>query len=288
MVNSWNIDTDESVEYDAFLDYFKAQGKELFEKDIDDSARMMRRLANNRRFLTTRLNQELANLKTFQTSNLYTPQVFMLYADDTFFVRANIWEPVKRRPGDSLFFYESPHDHNFSFLTVGYHGSGYRTQLYDYDYDKVIGYPGEPVELRVLEETSLPYGRVLFFQQSVDIHTQLPPDELSISVNVLKRPGEKDPDQYYFDPAKKTITGKADKLANGILISLAALVGDDNTLDVLSRLTTAHPCRRTRLAAYEAVAQRRGAGVWEQAMDDSDQLVRFIADQRLRALEKAA
>jgi hypothetical protein len=291
MCKSWDIDTNESVEYDEFLEFFRAQGKHLFENDLDASALMMRRLANNRRFLTERLNREMANLKTFQTKNLYTPQVFMLDMNDIFFVRANIWEPLKKRPGDDLFFYEAPHDHNFSFLTVGYHGSGYSTELYDYDHDKVIGYVDEPVDLRVIRKTTLPYGRVLFFRQSVDVHTQLPPEELSISVNVLRRPpmrGGVRPDQYYFDADKRTIAGKADEMTNAELIRLAGAVGDGNTLDILAKLASEHACRRTRLAAYEVVATRTGAGVWEKAADDADALVRHVANERLRLAEKAA
>jgi hypothetical protein len=290
VAKSWNIATDESIEYDAFVDYFRALGSELFARDLDESARMMRRLANNRRFLTTRLNHELgkSSLKSFQAANLYTPQVFMLYSDENFFVRANIWEPLKTRPGESLFFYESPHDHNFNFLTVGYHGPGYRTELFDYEHDKVVGYADEPVALRTLGEDALPFGRVLFFKKSVDVHTQLPPPELSISVNVLKRERER-PDQYFFDTTRSVVTGKADKLPTAALIRLAAVVGDDNATDLLVQLAAKHECRRTRLAAHEAVASRTGSSdTWERALADGDALVRRVAAERLAVAEKAA
>jgi hypothetical protein len=167
MAFSWNIDTSENVEFDEFVAFFTAQGPRVLEDDLDASARMMRRLANNRRFLVERLNEELAaldNLKSFQSNNLYTPQVFLLHADPSFFVRVCVWEPLRKRPGETLFFYESAHDHNFSFMTVGYHGSGYRTEIAEYDPATLLGYVDEPVPMRFLEETTLPLGKVMFFQ----------------------------------------------------------------------------------------------------------------------------
>ena len=38
--------------------------------------------------------------------------------------------------GISPFFYHVPHDHNFSFLTVGYLGPGYWSEYYEYDYER--------------------------------------------------------------------------------------------------------------------------------------------------------
>jgi hypothetical protein len=281
MAISWNLDTTDSIDFDEFLEYFKAQGKDLLNSDLDDSALMMRRLVNNREFLTDRLNQQLTNLKTFQTANLYTPQVFLVHTESSFYIRANIWEPLKHRPGESVFFYDVPHDHNFTFLTAGYYGSGYRTRIYDYDHAKVIGYVGEPVELRFLEETTLPHGKVMLFRESIDIHTQMPPADLSISINVMKRYGQHPPDQYCFELARGEVLRKLDKLHSGIVIRLARALGNENTVDVLSNIMITHRCRRTRLQAFEAVASRKGNQIWERALADKDRLVRRVAEQNL-------
>lgn len=291
MALTWNIDTNDSVDFDEFVAFFSAQGKRVLEDELDASARMMRRIANNRRFLVERLNDELSkltSLKQFQSANLYTPQVFLLHAEAGFFVRVCIWQPLQQRPGETLFFYESPHDHNFTFMTVGYLGSGYRTQIADYDHSTLIGYVDEPVQMRFLEETTLPLGKVMMFRQSIDIHTQLPPEELSISVNVLKRPGDVRPDQYFFDMDKSVSKGKTDKNPNAMLARLAGAVGDDETLGLLDAIAAGHDCRRTRLAAYEALASRRGPAAWERARDDRDRLVRHVAATALTVAAKVA
>jgi hypothetical protein len=291
MTLSWNIDTDESIEFDAFVDYFKAQDTRLFEENLDESARMMRKICNNREFLTDKINTELGsiqNLKTFQSHNLYTPQVFILHSNSRFFVRANIWEPLQQRPGEGLFFYERPHDHNFAFLTVGYLGSGYRTRISEYDAREVVGYVGEAVRLKFLEETGLPHGKVMYFRQSIDVHTQLPPDELSISLNVLKRPADPRPDQYAFDLATGKNLGKIDRHNPSLIVRLAGVLGDDNSIGLITDMARTNPCRRTRLSAFETLASRQGPGVWAQARDDRDELVQTVAAQRLAAAESEA
>ncbi|MFE0800390.1 hypothetical protein [Streptomyces sp. NPDC058812] len=48
-------------------------------------------------------------------------------------VRADIWSPADRNDA-ALHSYELPPDHNFSFLTVGHLGPGYRTEVWEYDH----------------------------------------------------------------------------------------------------------------------------------------------------------
>ena len=77
-------------------------------------------------------------------------------ASEKYFIRANFWpserDSVFKASGTSPFFYHVPHDHNFSFLTVGYLGPGYWSEYYEYDYDKVVGLPGEKVDLQIRRE----------------------------------------------------------------------------------------------------------------------------------------
>ena len=80
-----------------------------------------------------------------------------------FIIRANFWPALKdsvvRHSGTDPFFYGVPHDHNFSFLTVGYLGPGYWSDYYEYDYGEVVGYPGEEVDLRFVEKSRLDAGQ---------------------------------------------------------------------------------------------------------------------------------
>jgi cytochrome d ubiquinol oxidase subunit I len=61
-------------------------------------------------------------------NNQYTTQVMMLNSrSKDFIIRANFWpalnDSVVKHSGTDPFFYGVPHDHNFSFLTVGTHNN---------------------------------------------------------------------------------------------------------------------------------------------------------------------
>src|SRR5579884_2565752 len=120
-------------------------------RDLDsvcDSANQLKALANNRDFLVEHLNRELLDWRNCQLTNSYTAQTLLLGGGRDFLSRANIWMPpardaAAREDQNRLFFYEIPHDHNFSFLTVGYFGPGYETTIYEYDSSGVQGEIGE-------------------------------------------------------------------------------------------------------------------------------------------------
>jgi len=88
-----------------------------------------------------------------------------------FFLRANVWLPSRllhktNAEGEKrLFSFETPHDHNFELLTVGYLGEGYATVIHEYD-GPFEGEVGEKVDLRFLKRTSLPEHKVMFYRAS--------------------------------------------------------------------------------------------------------------------------
>ena|SRR5258708_40346341 len=95
-------------------------------------------LSNNRNFLSTFLISELKNIADFQPMNYYTAQTIMLGGvSNKFYLRANVWVPARllhkvNGEGEKrLFSFERPHDHNFDFVTVGYFGGGYQTDIYE-------------------------------------------------------------------------------------------------------------------------------------------------------------
>lgn len=191
----------------AFLDANVAKMDDLTR--FDGLAEKMQELANNRTFFTEFLQQSFADLDSFQTSNPYGPQVFMMHRNEHYFVRVNYW-PKNRgysHPSDEVdryFVYGRPHDHNFTFATVGYMGPGYETDLYTYQYVGVKGEPGEPVDLHFQGRETLSVGKVLIFETSKDIHVQLPPEAGSISINVI--PNQRAVNtQYEFDIEKGCI-----------------------------------------------------------------------------------
>ena len=110
-------------------DLIEALNDESFDPSDEESfaaaAPLLKRLANNREFLAELAIAELKDRCSRQSlENRYSSQVLMLHrASEKFFIRANFWpserDSVLKLSGASPFFYHVPHDHNFSFLTVG-------------------------------------------------------------------------------------------------------------------------------------------------------------------------
>ncbi|MQP67539.1 transposase [Niveispirillum sp. SYP-B3756] len=254
------------MELDEFVDYAETHIDNRDYDSICEGARVLGALANNRKFLVNAYNEDLVRYSRSELLGSYTPQSIRLSATERFIIRANIWIPLsgdaKRRPlEESLYSYQTAHDHNFDFLTVGYLGSGYRTQIYEYDRQGIEGYPGEAVDLRFLEDTKLPHGKVMAFEAARDIHTQLPPDEVSISINLLPLNPEKAArQQFFFDIERRCIEKFADDINNKrvSLVTMAGLLHDDNTIDILTDIAGRHSCARTRAAAYAALMEACG------------------------------
>lgn len=169
-------------------------------------------LARNRDFLA---DSVLAALKASYTDQLelnrYSAQVFLLHRSARgFYLRANLWpsarDAVYTASGPAAFSYGVPHDHNFSFLTAGYFGPGYVSDYYEYDAEAVDGRLGEPLNLQFVERSSLAEGRMMLYRAHRDIHSQLPPETLSVSLNIMDE-GEHVPwrDQYIVDLEAGTI-----------------------------------------------------------------------------------
>ena len=215
--------------------------------------------------------------------NLYSAQVFLLHRSPRgFYLRANLW-PSQRdaafaASGPTAFSYGVPHDHNFSFLTAGYFGPGYVSDYYDYDPETVDGRLGEPLNLTFIERSSLSEGKMLLYRAHRDIHSQLPPPSLSVSLNIMDE-GEHVPwrDQYIVDLDAGTIA-KRQTLTSSEMLLRCAVHLTENARDVAEQFTTRHPVPRVRanaiaaLAAVEEGAER--AAVLERGLRDGDARVR--------------
>jgi hypothetical protein len=221
---------------------------------------LLKGLANNRGFLAELAIAELKDRCNRQSlENRYSSQVIMLHrASDKYFIRANFWpsqrDSVVKASGVSPFFYHRPHDHNFSFLTVGYLGPGYWSEYYEYDYGQVVGIPGEKVDLRFVEKARLDQGKVMLYRAHVDVHNQLPADEMSVSINIMEA-SNRLPflSQYEFDPKRCEIVGILTRSASEALLALAATHGGDGR-DLVESFAARHPCDRIRFAALRELA----------------------------------
>jgi hypothetical protein len=236
-----------------------------FDPEDEDSfaavAPLLKGLAGNRGFLADIAVAELKDRCGRQSlENRYSSQVIMLHrASEKYFIRANFWpserDSLFKTSGASPFFYHIPHDHNFSFLTVGYLGPGYWSEYYEYDYETVTGIPGEKVDLRFVEKSRLDPGKVMLYRAHRDVHNQLPADALSVSINIMHAsPSLPFLDQYRFDVKTCEIAGILNRTSSEALLALAANHGDGNGRDLAESFAASHPSDRIRFAALRELA----------------------------------
>lgn len=263
-------------------------GIDLTQEDsIARCAALLAGLQRNRDFLATRVIAALQASYADQLEiNRYSAQVFLLHRSPRgFYLRANLWpaatDAVYAASGPAAFSYGVPHDHNFSFLTAGYFGPGYVSDYYDHDPEAIDGRLGEPLDLRFVERSTLIEGRMLLYRAHRDIHRQLPPESLSLSLNIMDE-GEHVlwRDQYIVDLGQKTdergTIARRPTLTSGEMLLRCAVHLTGNGRDIAEQFARAHPVPRVRanaIAALAAVAVDPGA-VLERGMTDADARVR--------------
>ncbi|MGC1269767.1 MAG: transposase [Croceibacterium sp.] len=268
------------------------------EASLMHAAGWLRQLGNNRDFLADLLLDELkARHRADDAASAYGPQVVMLSpVGGEFFLRANIWpsldEHMVRASGSGAFVYGLPHDHNFHFLTLGYFGPGYWSDYYEFDYPALAGAVDEPAGLRFIERSRLEEGKLMLYRAHLDVHAQIPPDALSVSINVMHAGGAQGwLDQYSFDTDRNVISGVLGNGASEVFLRLAVGLGGAEAMDMAERFAAHHPSDRMRLAALEAQAGVLGlAGredLWRRAEVSPNRLVSLEARRRRTVLEAA-
>lgn len=300
MPHEVEIETDESIAFGDFVARLDAAGLDA----RDDAgllavAPLLRRLANNRHFLADIAIAELkARCRDQSAVNRYGAQVIMLHQPGTgYFVRANFWpaarDSIFRASGAAPFFYGVPHDHNFSFLTVGYLGPGYWSDYYDYDHDRVAGFAGETIDLRFLERSRLEPGRMLLYRAHRDVHEQHPPDAMSVSINIVQAgPDQPWLNQYRFDARRGEIAGILSTTPVEALLALGVHFGLGAGVDVATHFAACHPSDRVRFSAWRALASAEPdpqdrARVYARGAASPNRFIGRQCVEALRRLERA-
>lgn len=274
--------------------------------DADDpastaaAAGWLRRLANNREFLGDLLVERLAGGRGEEIASGYGPQAIVLSrprsnSANAAFLRAAIWpsprDHVFQISGAASFVYGAPHDHNFDFLTVGYCGPGYDSDYYEYSYEAIAGYPGEDAGLRFIERSTLSPGKLMLYRRHVDVHSQLPPESLSVSLNVMRLdPAQGWFDQYGFDLEAGTVARWLNPLAGEAFLRVAMASGAATALDYAEWVGTRHPSERMRLASFEARAEilsdpAEADALWRAAEFSGSRMVAGAARAQRAALD---
>jgi hypothetical protein len=265
------------------------------EESLLHAAGWLRRLGNDRGFLAEIMLAELRDRhRQDDGASAYGPQVIMLSPlGGECFLRANIWpsadEHMFRASGGGSFVYGLPHDHNFDFLTLGYFGPGYSSDYYEYDYEAVAGAVGERAGLRFVERARLEPGRLLHYRAHRDVHSQLPPDALSVTLNVMHAGGAQGwLDQYRFDVERNEIAGVLSPGASEAFMRIAVGLGGEEALDLAETFARAHPSDRMRLTALEARAglldPPERDELWRRAEASGSRLIAFEAKRRRAAI----
>ena len=261
----------------------------------DEAAPVLAALSANRDFLGRIAIDELKAGATRDGRDHYGPQVIMLArGTGHWFLRANLWpaedDAILRASGRSAFFYDLPHDHNFSFLTIGHHGPGYESDYWEYDGEELTLPPGATAELRYTGRHRLAPDRVMLYRAHRDIHDQKPPAAFSVTLNIMESSG-REPwrNQYRFDPESGRVGALLNATAIEGLLPLAAHIGGGNGEDLLRHLARRHPVDRIRIGAMQALAGAAPSAdarhvVLEDAARCNDPAVSPAAAQALAAL----
>jgi len=292
-----NCDNTDVVSCDAVIEHIRERVDLRDHESLLSVAPLLKSLANDRQLIVRQLNRQI--LDAFKWDSVPSAQVIYLGRGEDFFLRANIWpstaDIASGRVFQDQFSYYAAHDHNYDFLTVPYSGSGYVTEIFDYDFDRVNGVVGETVDLRLVERRHFCGNQVMLYRASKDVHIQFPPDDLSITLNLLAfSPAVRLRDQFFFDTETQTVMPYADALEGSRRVSmldLAGYAGDMNTVDLLEHLVDTHPCRRSRLAALESMARlapEQQDRIWTKGADDKANLVSEASRRHLARLDTAA
>lgn len=253
----------DAIDLDDLVDLLAAEPIDVRDEDAFASlGPALARLGRNRHFLGELALAELKQRCRGQVDgNAYGAQVLLLRPPDGRFVlRANFWPAAQDRAlragGRAAFFYDLPHDHNFPFLTVGYHGPGYWSDDYRYDVAAIDGCVGEPAGLRHVGRSRLDPGKVLLYRMRDDVHVQLPPDAFSVSLNILGYDAAQPwLDQYRFDIRGNTIAQVLTSTPAEALVTLAVGAGLPGGNDLAEHFAKAHPCDRMRTTAIDALVR---------------------------------
>lgn len=277
-----------TLSLEEYIDFCDAHPRLTDPDEAMATADQLRGLANNRGFLARWLNEELKDVYSFQEKNDFKPPTFVLHRGRDYTVRAVVWLPLEGLSDPSMFSYFEPHDHNFDFLTCGYSGPGYRTVIFQYEHDRVAGYPGEQVDFTFGEDTTLPVGKLMYYFSSRDVHIQYPPEALSISLNLILPRKGKAKRQYEFDLERRTVLSQINELPQRRAIFAAAgLAGDGESTELLLSIARRHSCERTRALSWQTLIsshREQAASFLDMAMNDPNVYVKAIATRAFAGL----
>lgn len=203
-----NQETISAISLSEFCRKCEAYGRISTIDDYKQLAPLLRALAANETLLNDFYLMELKDIEAFKNKQSLSGQNLNLANLKNCDIRMVFWP--KKSSNDSIstlkaFSYTIPHDHNFHFMSIGYSGPGYLTNMYTYNHKKVSGCVGERIDITTLGTYNVSKGDIMIYEESRDIHTQIPPNDFSITINIIPKQRFRNY-QYYFNLETNTIS----------------------------------------------------------------------------------
>lgn len=294
MTKVFDLGVQSSIDLDTFSQAAASVNLDS-EDDIATLAPELNKLSNNKKWMEQFILEGLEDVGNFQRENLYSPQSYILRnVGDRAFLRFAIWAPKsfgEQLDEDAFYSYKTAHNHDFSLLTAGYLGPGYWTSIYRLKHDgKVIGYPGEAIDIEFVERIQLEQGRVILYEAGKDIHIQYEPTDLSISLNLIVAQPDKNIRQLYYDTEHHRIIGYVGTpgMKRGVFFRFAAAMPTNEVHKSLVEIASRHSCEKTRLYAFRALAEsfESRESVADMMRHDHSSLVRSSTNVLKEGLDK--
>lgn len=256
------------ISLEQFIEWIEANIDFRDPESLRVAAQPLRALAQNARFLGDwMLQAHHQQGEQFQAGNFYNYQSLVLRVTSDYLLRANFWQPEhavsKLSHHERLAFgYGIPHNHNFHLLTVGYCGSGYLTDHWQWDdpwTDRAIG---EAADLQFVARERLATGDVMFYRAFEDVHSQIAPETLSVSLNLMTHTRRDTVPQYMLCAQARSVAALVGSPIDARLhlADLARPLLPELTVAYLSEVAAADPSPRIRRLAEDAL-QRRFIGI---------------------------
>jgi len=257
-----NCDDTASINLDDLTHSLKHDFVMRDDESLVQCAPLLRRLGNNKAFLSSYVASKLQTGTPVPRTLARFPEPSLeLYSTNDFLVRAVFWFPpsqfpLSRRWQANSLSYLTAHDHEHSFLTIGYWGPGYVTHLYEYDPVSVMGVAGEHVELSKCASQSISEGKMMIYQESSDVHIQSHPSEFSITLNVALKSRRFAKPQTIFDLDTGAITSSvtSEKPYFDTLFRIARHLPSTSMVSAVEQLAQTHPEPDVRMGAWRHLA----------------------------------
>lgn len=253
-----------AISLQRFVEWIEANIDFRNPESLRSAAQPLRALSLNPHFLGDwMLQAHQQQGDQFQAGNFYNYQSLVLRVTPDYLLRANFWQPERAHSKLSnherlAFGYGIPHNHNFHLLTVGYYGSGYLTDHWHWDdpwSDRAIG---EAVDLRYVARERLATGDAMLYRAFEDVHSQIAPESLSVSLNLMTHTRRDTVPQYMFCEEARTVVGLVGSPLDARLhlAEIARALLPDLAEQHLREVAASDPSTRMRRLAKDAMDRR--------------------------------